>query len=320
MSTIQDWSTTAASNTSIDGIDVGENCSPAGLNNAIRAAMANIAQFLDVVGGKAVSGGAADVQTLTTGLSLSAYQQGLLMGFEAGFTNTGATTMNVDGLGAKSVKTPAGAALTAGMITAGGIYLMAYEATADVIILLNATASAASVTRATLGLATSDSPEFAGLNVGHPTDTTITRLSAGVPGVEGTALLRASQNLADVSTPATARSNISAAAKSQTASGFYGLVLGSLSNRDYRVVINARRAFTITGVTTRSVSGTATATFKINTTALGGTANAVSSSEVTQAHASANSVVAGDDIVITISANSSCVDLSFSIQITDTLA
>lgn len=48
-----------------------------------------------------------------------------------------------------------------------------------------------SATRASLGLDTTDSPEFAGLNVGHASDTTITRVSAGNLAVEGNALYRA---------------------------------------------------------------------------------------------------------------------------------
>jgi hypothetical protein len=40
-------------------------------------------------------------------------------------------------------------------------------------------------TRASLGLDTTDSPQFAGVNVGHATDTTITRTGAGVIAVEG---------------------------------------------------------------------------------------------------------------------------------------
>lgn len=38
----------------------------------------------------------------------------------------------------------------------------------------------------TIGVGTADSPQFAGVNVGHATDTTITRVSAGVIAVEGT--------------------------------------------------------------------------------------------------------------------------------------
>ena len=77
------------------------------------------------------------------------------------------------------------------------------------------------------------------------------------------------------------------------------------TNSDYRVIVAATVARTITSVTTRSASGTATLTVKINTTALGGTANSVSSSEQTQAHTTANAMVAGDDLVLTFSAVSS---------------
>lgn len=40
---VGDYDTTAANNTSISGIDISENCSPAGINNAIRQMMADIA-------------------------------------------------------------------------------------------------------------------------------------------------------------------------------------------------------------------------------------------------------------------------------------
>src|SRR5260221_102494 len=46
-------------------------------------------------------------------------------------------------------------------------------------------------TRASLGLDTSDSPQFAGLNIGAATDTTVTRTGAGDIAVEGNALYRA---------------------------------------------------------------------------------------------------------------------------------
>lgn len=95
-----------------------------------------------------------------------------------------------------------------------------------------------------------------------------------------------------------------------------GLIFGALSDRDYRLVMNMPFAGTINETTTRSVSGTATATFKVNTTALGGTANSVSSSEQSQTHSSSNTFAAGDDIVVTISSNSSCTDMSFTIKFT----
>jgi hypothetical protein len=46
--------------------------------------------------------------------------------------------------------------------------------------------------RTTLGVGTGDSPQFTAINLGHATDTTITRVSAGVAAVEGSNILLAS--------------------------------------------------------------------------------------------------------------------------------
>lgn len=91
------------------------------------------------------------------------------------------------------------------------------------------------------------------------------------------------------------------------------------SNKDYMIVVKAPYGGTITETTTRSTSGTCTATFKINTNALGGTANSVSSAEQSQLHSSSNVFAAGDDIVITISSNSACLNMSFTIAYTYSL-
>lgn len=108
------------------------------------------------------------------------------------------------------------------------------------------------------------------------------------------------------------------ASTTQTGEMMCGFI-ASPSDKDYRIVVKAAHGGTITEATTISASGTCTATFKINTTALGGTANSVSSSEESQSHASDNVFSAGDDIVLTISSNSSCADLSFTIKYTRTL-
>ena len=109
------------------------------------------------------------------------------------------------------------------------------------------------------------------------------------------------------------------ASTTQTGEQIAGFI-ASPSNKDYKIVVKAAHGGTITETTTICASGTCTATFKLNTTALGGTANSVSSTEQSQAHASSNVFSAGDDIVITVSANSSCTDMSFSIKYTRTLA
>lgn len=131
------YSTTANSNTVVGGVSIAEGMSPASVNNAMRALAADSAVQRNLLGGSTTTGGSANAQTLTTGMTLAAHQQGLLIGFEAGYTNTTTTTLDVDSLGAKTVKLLNGANLHAGAITAGGIYHVAYESGADALILLN---------------------------------------------------------------------------------------------------------------------------------------------------------------------------------------
>lgn len=128
----------------------------------------------------------------------------------------------------------------------------------------------------------------------------------------------AGRALVDDANASAQRTTLSAAAAAQTAEMIAGFIT-SPSNKSYTIVLKMAHAGTITETTTKSASGTCTATFKVNSTALGGTANSVSSSEQSQAHAATNTFVAGDDIVLTVSANSTCVDMSFSIKYTRTL-
>lgn len=47
MAEFSDWSTTAASNTTIDGTSIAEGCAPGNINNAIRSIMAAAKTFAD---------------------------------------------------------------------------------------------------------------------------------------------------------------------------------------------------------------------------------------------------------------------------------
>lgn len=46
---VSDWSTTPSSNTSVDGINIAENCPPDNMNNAVRAIMAGVRGLYDTV-------------------------------------------------------------------------------------------------------------------------------------------------------------------------------------------------------------------------------------------------------------------------------
>jgi hypothetical protein len=66
-----------------------------------------------LVAGTATYGGTADVITITTGLSLAALTTGMEIRFRASAANTGATTINVDAIGAVAALTITDAALPA---------------------------------------------------------------------------------------------------------------------------------------------------------------------------------------------------------------
>ena len=129
MTSIYDWSTTPASNATVGSINWAENQFPSTVNNSSRQEMADVAAWRDLIGGAKISA-TADTMTLTSGLSLAAYAQGNMFAFECGATNTTAVTINVDSLGAKAIVKRYNAPLVAGDLVAGGIYVIAYEATA----------------------------------------------------------------------------------------------------------------------------------------------------------------------------------------------
>lgn len=91
--------------------------------------------------------------------------------------------------------------------------------------------------------------------------------------------------------------------------------IGTVANQDYTIDLKMRFAGSITEATTQAISGTATATFKVNTVALGGTANACSSSLVSQVQVATNTFVAGDVIRVTMSANASCLGLAINLRV-----
>lgn len=75
-----------------------------------------------------VDTGSADAYAIAPNPAFTAYEEGQRVVFRAVNANTGASTLNVNSLGAIAIQTPAGAALEAGMIAAGGIYEVTYDA------------------------------------------------------------------------------------------------------------------------------------------------------------------------------------------------
>lgn len=131
--TVWKWSTSAGSNGNIDStINFSEGQAPSTLNDSNRAMMAAIRKYAnDISGGTITSTGSANTYAVTTEQGLTSLTDGFQLAFKANVANTGASTINVDGRGARALRSVSGANLTAGEITAGSVYTIVYEASGN---------------------------------------------------------------------------------------------------------------------------------------------------------------------------------------------
>lgn len=83
------------------------------------------------------AGGSANALTFSLTPALASYASGMTAVFRANSTNTGATTININGLGAKAVKLSDGSALVGGELQAGLFYEVIYDGTATEWVLVN---------------------------------------------------------------------------------------------------------------------------------------------------------------------------------------
>src|SRR5215831_15239710 len=134
------WTTTASSNDTADAdINWAEGQLPSSVNNSSRGMMAGIAGWLKDTNGTLTTGGSANAQTVTSNVAYSALATGLRLVLKAGFTNTGACTLNLtpfggSAFGAKAIKIISRAGEGdpgAAFIKANGHYIFEYDSTAN---------------------------------------------------------------------------------------------------------------------------------------------------------------------------------------------
>jgi len=127
---IQNWSTTASNNANADdSINWAEGQPRASVNNSARSMMAAHAKDRNLKNGSITTGGTANAQTFTSGVGYTTVPTGLWVKLKIGVTNTGATTLNMDSIGAVAIKDQAGTDLSAGALTIGRYVDFIYDGT-----------------------------------------------------------------------------------------------------------------------------------------------------------------------------------------------
>jgi hypothetical protein len=132
MTEITGLSETDASNTSITSANIAEGGPPSAINNAIRNLAGALARAYNRLTGKYASTGSANAYVLTPSVALPAYVTGERYSFRSNFANTGAATLNISSLGAKTLKkmTASGKAdLAANDIVSGQPVTVEYDGT-----------------------------------------------------------------------------------------------------------------------------------------------------------------------------------------------
>lgn len=130
--TLYKWSQTASADATIDStINWAEGQSPSSVNDSARAMMAAIAKYRDDIAGAIVTSGTSTAYAVNTYQVFQSLPQlnGQVVAFTPHTTNGATVTINVDGLGAKPLRSAPGIELPAGTIIQGTPYVALYNNT-----------------------------------------------------------------------------------------------------------------------------------------------------------------------------------------------
>ncbi len=124
------WSQTASANATADSsVNYAEGQAPSSLNDSARAAMAGIAKYRDDIAGAIVTAGTSTAYTVTSysGFDTLAHMNGQMIAFTPHATNGATVTLNVDGLGAKPLRSSPSVELPSGSLLLGTPYVATYN-------------------------------------------------------------------------------------------------------------------------------------------------------------------------------------------------
>lgn len=126
------WSRTAASNSTADAsINWAEGQAPSSVNDSARGMMAASAKYRDDLAGLITTGGTSTAYTVTTYQGLTALTNGFMVAFVPHATSGGTTTLAVDGLAAKPLRSAPSTELPNGTLVAGTPYTATYYSSTE---------------------------------------------------------------------------------------------------------------------------------------------------------------------------------------------
>ncbi|MBR0959892.1 tail fiber protein [Bradyrhizobium japonicum] len=128
--TLYKWSQTASADATADStINWAEGQSPASVNDSARAMMAAIAKYRDDVAGAIVTTGSSTAYAVNTYQVFQSLSQlnGQVIAFTPHATNGATVTINVDGLGARPLRSAPSVELPAGVLVQGTPYAALYN-------------------------------------------------------------------------------------------------------------------------------------------------------------------------------------------------
>jgi microcystin-dependent protein len=138
----------------VDGNNIGrwpEGMQYRDVNNAGRADEGMLARWYKDTNCSLTASGSAGAYSVSSNRTITSYANNLIIGFTANHTNTGAATLAVSGLVAKTIVRPDGSALIAGDIPSGSKVLVVFNSVTDKFQLLSLPATSLSATALGVG-------------------------------------------------------------------------------------------------------------------------------------------------------------------------
>ena len=215
---VVDYSGTPASNTSLDSVSIEDGWLPSTVNEAVQALMSHLKEITDGTAAATDTTDSITAGTTQTQAGATAAPSPYNRITVCANTNDGVklpsaianlvVTIKNEGANAAKVWPNTSDTVDGGSVDAADTNTLAATTGVRTYLAVDATDwITISDSAAGIGLGTGDSPQFTGIELGHASDTTIARASAGEISVEGTQLAKLDGNLQDLDTLGAASSD-----------------------------------------------------------------------------------------------------------------